>query len=196
MQSLTYQRTIIGYHGCERAVVEKVLLHRERLKPSRNDYDWLGNGIYFWEYGCHRALDWATGISKRRPEMVKTPAVIGAHIHLGVCFDLLDVRFTDMLAGLYPAFEETLQRQGVPLPKNERAHGSDRDLVRRKLDCAMLNWAIPMIEKEMDVKFQTVRGVFQEGVEAYPGSGILKKSHIQVVVRDSECILGYFLPET
>ena len=72
----------------------------------------------------------------------------------------------------------------------------ERDLVRRKLDCAMLNWAIPVIEKELGVQFQTVRGVFQEGIPAYPGSGILRKSHIQVVVRDKACILGYFLPET
>ena len=196
MQSLTYQRTIIGYHGCDQSLVENVLLRRERLKPSENDYDWLGKGIYFWEYGCHRAQDWAGSIARRRPEIVKTPAVIGAHIHLGICFDLLDVRFTTMLASLYPMFEETLKKQDVPLPNNEPAFGGDRDLVRRKLDCAMLNWAIPMIEKDMGVKFQTVRGVFQEGVPAYPGSGILKKSHIQVVVRDSDCILGYFLPET
>ncbi len=196
MQSLTYQRTIIGYHGCDREVVENVLLRRDRLKPSRNDYDWLGSGIYFWEYGCQRAMDWANGIKKRRPDIVKTPAVIGAHIHLGVCFDLLDVRFTEMLTELYPAFEETLRIQGVPLPKNEAAHGGDRDLVRRKLDCAMLNWAIPMIETDLKVQFQTVRGVFQEGIPAYDGSGIQKKSHIQVVVRDSGCILGYFLPET
>jgi hypothetical protein len=196
MQSLVYQRTIVGYHGCDRTLVENVLLRRERLKPSYNDYDWLGNGVYFWEYGCERALDWAAGIAKRRPEIVKTPAVIGAHIHLGICFDLLDVRFTDMLGKLYPAFEGTLRTQGVPLPKNEPAHGNDRDLVRRKLDCAMLNWAIPMIENDLKVRFQTVRGVFQEGVPVYPGSGILKKSHIQVVARDSNCILGYFLPET
>jgi hypothetical protein len=116
MPSLAYQRTIIGYHGCDRSLVENVLLHRDRLKPSHNDHDWLGIGIYFWEYGCHRALDWAVGISRRRPEMVKTPAVLGAHIHLGVCFDLLDVRFTDMLAEFYPAFEATLTKQGIPIP--------------------------------------------------------------------------------
>jgi hypothetical protein len=56
--------------------------------------------------------------------------------------------------------------------------------------------SLPQIEKILGVRFQTVRGVFQEGTPAYLGSGILKKSHIQVVVRDSEVILGYFLPET
>lgn len=196
MQSLTYQRTIVGYHGCDRQLAEDVLLRRNWLKPSRNDYDWLGSGIYFWEFGSQRALDWANSIAKRRPEVVRIPAVIGAHVHLGVCFDLLDMRFTGMLAELYPAFEETLRVQGVSLPKNEAAHPGDQDLVRRNLDCAMLNWAIPMIEEDLQVRFQTVRGVFQEGIPAYAGSGIQKKSHIQVVVRDSGCILGYFLPQT
>jgi hypothetical protein len=195
MQSLIYQRSIIGYHGCCRSLVHDVLLGKQRLNSSHNDYDWLGSGIYFWEYGYQRALDWAEGIHQRRPKVVKVPAAIGAHIHLGVCFDLLDVRFTTMLAELYPLFELTLKKQGATMPENAPAHGSDRDLVLRKLDCAMLNWAIPQIEKALGVRFQTVRGVFQEGLRAYPGSGILKKSHIQVVVRDSEVILGYFLPE-
>lgn len=101
-----------------------------------------------------------------------------------------------MLTELYPLFILTLKKQGAALPENTGVHGTDRDLVLRKLDCAMLNWAIPQIEKTLGVRFQTVRGVFQEGDRAYPGSGILKKSHIQVVVRDSEVILGYFLPET
>ena len=47
VQSLLYQRTIIGYHGCDRAVAEKGLLRRARLEASQNDYDWLGAGIYF-----------------------------------------------------------------------------------------------------------------------------------------------------
>jgi hypothetical protein len=196
MQSLIYQRTIIGYHGCDRSLVEKVLLRRERLKASRNDYDWLGEGIYFREYGFQRAVDWANGISRLHPEIVKEPAAIGAHIHLGVCFDLLDVHFTSMLKDLYPIFENTFKKQDTAIPKNGPAHRKDRDLVLRKLDCAMLNWAIPQIEQDLKVRFQTVRGVFQEGIPAYPGSGILAKSHIQVVVRDTACILGYFLPET
>lgn len=195
MQSLLYQRSIIGYHGCDRSIVEKALLRHVPLEASHNDYDWLGTSIYFWEYGPQRALDWAISISKRRPERVKEPAVIGAHIHLGVCFDLLDIRFTDMLVKLHPLFEKTFKEQGIPMPQNEPAHGHDQDLVRRKLDCAMLNWAIPEIEKELHVHFQTVRGVFQEGIPAYPGSKILRKSHIQTVVRDRDCILGYFLPE-
>jgi hypothetical protein len=29
------------------------------LRVSRNDYDWRGNGIYFWEYSYQRAFQWA-----------------------------------------------------------------------------------------------------------------------------------------
>jgi hypothetical protein len=195
VSSLDYQRTILGYHGCDRRVADAVLRGRSRLEPSQNPYDWLGAGIYFWEYGPQRALDWAIGISKRRPDRVEQPAVIGALIHLGVCFDLLDIRFTDQLGRLYTTFAATLKNQGLPVPRNAASHGSDLDLVRRNLDCAMLNWAIPEVERGWGVRVQTVRGVFQEGAPAYPGSAIMRKSHIQVVVRDAACILGYFRPE-
>jgi len=51
MGRLNYQRTIFAYHGCDSTVAELVLLGHFRLEPSHNDYDWLGAGIYFWEYG-------------------------------------------------------------------------------------------------------------------------------------------------
>ena len=38
---------VLGYHGCDAALAEEVLAGREILRPSRNDYDWLGEGIYF-----------------------------------------------------------------------------------------------------------------------------------------------------
>ena len=50
---------VLGYHGCTRAVGEKILAGKEHLKASENDYDWLGTGIYFWENSAQRALEWA-----------------------------------------------------------------------------------------------------------------------------------------
>ena len=89
------------------------------MSPSQNDYDWLGGGIYFWEYGPERALDWAREVSKRYPKRIRQPAVLGAIIHSGVCFDLLDVRFTTYLGQLYPKFLEAMEARGVPVPANE-----------------------------------------------------------------------------
>ena len=75
----------------------------EEWQPSANDYDWLGSGIYFWEYGPDRGLDWAREISKRYPNRIRRPAVLGALIHLGACFDLLDTRFTTYLGRFHEA---------------------------------------------------------------------------------------------
>lgn len=196
MSRLDYQRTIMGYHGCDKAVAESVLLGRCKLEISHNKYDWLGSGVYFWEYGPERAMQWAVEISQRRPDKIKEPAVLGGLIHLGICFDLLDVRFTEYLRELFPIFKKTMEDQGAPMPKNEGLPGNPKELVLRKLDCALLNWAIPVLEAETGQKFHTVRGVFQEGEPAYEGSAIMRKSHIQIVVRDTSAILGYFKPES
>lgn len=39
---------MLGYHGCSAETAEKVL-KGEKFEISRNPYDWLGEGIYFWE---------------------------------------------------------------------------------------------------------------------------------------------------
>ena len=56
---------IIGFHGCDRSTYENVLYKHERLRASHNSYDWLGNGIYFWENSLDRAEEWAISYCKR-----------------------------------------------------------------------------------------------------------------------------------
>lgn len=189
-----YQRTIIGYHGCDASIADKVLAGKGSLSASENPYDWLGKGIYFWEHGPARALRWAEEVHKRKPERIRKPAVIGAVLQLGVCFDLADVEHTHYLRELYPVFCDFLQSQNQPIPENKGIAGDQRDLVLRFRDCAMLNWAIPLLEQDRGVRVQTVRCLFTEGSAAFEGSGIREKSHVQIAVRDPECILGYFRP--
>jgi hypothetical protein len=45
------------------------------------------------------------------------------------------------------------------------------------------------------VRYQTVRGVFVEAEPAFFGSKIMRKSHIQLAVRDPSRILEYFRPD-
>ncbi len=82
---------VIAYHGCDAAVAEQ-LLQGEKFRKSRNDYDWLGEGVYFWEYGAARALEFARDQARRGK--LSRPAVVGALVQLGRCFDLMDTRFT------------------------------------------------------------------------------------------------------
>lgn len=51
--------TIIAYHGCERSLALDIVVGKKSLNSSNNEYDWLGNGIYFWENDAQRALEWA-----------------------------------------------------------------------------------------------------------------------------------------
>jgi len=48
---------VLGFHGCDRRVAERVFAGKSTLKSSENDYDWLGHGVYFWENNPQRAMD-------------------------------------------------------------------------------------------------------------------------------------------
>jgi hypothetical protein len=187
MMGLQHSRIVYGYHGCDASVAE-ALLGGGKFKESSNDYDWLGRGVYFWEYGPDRAARFAkqqVGWGR-----AKTPAVVGAVIQLGTCFDLLDTRFTKDLAEAFPRLKSTLDASGIELPKNE---GKPPDHKLRKADCAVLNWYMSLTEQE-NVPYDTVRGSFQEGKPVFDGSLINGESHIQIAVRNPECILGVFRP--
>jgi hypothetical protein len=50
--------TTVGYHATS-AAVARVTLEEARFRQSRNPYDWLGDGAYFWEAAPERAWEWA-----------------------------------------------------------------------------------------------------------------------------------------
>jgi hypothetical protein len=88
--------------------VSKILAGDDTLAPSEEGYDWLGPGTYFWEHGPQRAFDWAKDENTRDPRKIGAPAVLGAYINLGQCFDLLDTANT--LRDLYPEFRAITKR--------------------------------------------------------------------------------------
>ena len=194
--SFQYHRLVLGYHGCDKAVANKVLAGKEVLNKSEKQYDWLGSGIYLWEHGPERAMDWAK--EQKKLGKIKSPAVIGAVIHLGNCLDFMDIRHTSILVDAYPEFIKYHETLGRELPVNEAINKQDKDLLRRKLDCSMINWFCGVMEEVMEqdqsIRFDSVRGMFQEAGPAFPGSSIFLKSHIQLAIRNSACILGYFRP--
>ncbi len=177
-----FARIILGYHGAKTGdaaeYARRLLLGEvgvDEWRPSENEYDWLGHGIYFWEHSPERASRWAgaEGI------------VIGAVIQLGKCLDLTDLRYTGLLVQSYNTLETDYRRKGLQLPQN-----TGRELKNRKLDCLVINSLAATISGQV----QTVRGAFEEGDEAFPGAALRKETHIQVAVRDPCCILGIFRP--
>ncbi len=182
---MSIPRTVFAYHGCDETAAER-LLFGEKFKHSENSYDWLGSGIYFWEYGPNRALRWAE--NQKRRGKIKNPAVVGAIIALDRCFDLLDTKFTADLGSAFEVWRTILEKQGAEPPENT---GPEKRLRRR--DCAMINWYLGELERQGD-GYATIRGAFLEGAPAFPGSEILLESHIQITVRNPACIIGVFRP--
>jgi len=90
---------ILGFHGCDESLRDQVVLTKANLKASTNDYDWLGNGIYFWANSPARALEFAS--QPRLKSKIKKPSVIGAVIDLKRCLDLLEYRNLEIVQSTY-----------------------------------------------------------------------------------------------
>jgi hypothetical protein len=185
---MRYDRTVIAYHGCDARVADR-LLAGEPFRKSRNDFDWLGEGVYFWEYGYDRALQFAE--EQRKRGKVERPAVVGALLQLGNCFDLIDTRCTNELRRFFPSFRAMYERKGWSLPDNGCA---TRDLLLRRRDCAVINFYLESLPELGLTLYDSVRGCFTEGDPAFDGSGIFIKSHVQISIRNEACILGTFRP--
>src|SRR5262245_22992021 len=110
---------VLGYHGCDRTVAER-LLAGDDFKPSNNEYDWLGPGIYFWEANPQRGLDFAKELvkTKRGKGKIAHPAVVGAVIELGLCMDLTTTAGTKQARTAYQRLVEIHKAAEVELPKN------------------------------------------------------------------------------
>jgi hypothetical protein len=181
---------VLAFHGCDQSVYEKVLYDHEPLTPSIKPYDWLGNGIYFWENSYERALDWA-----KEHKSIKTPAVIGAVIELGHCLNITDYKSTGILKIGYDLLKLQCELASTKLPVNSNARANS-DLLIRELDCAVIQ-QIHQYNKATGKKpFESVRGVFVEGEPVYPNSGFMEKTHIQLCIINPNCIKGYFSPIT
>ena len=182
---------ILGFHGTDESIVNDVLNGEAELKEKDNVYDWLGHGIYFWDNSPSRAMDWAIELSKRKRSGIKKPAVIGAIIDLGYCLDLLDYKNLKLVRFGYDMLESAAANSEEPMPQNR---GGDADLKLRELDCAAIETLHKSMHDGNEKAFDSTRGVFWEGKLIYPNAGFREKNHIQVCVRNIDCIKGYFLP--
>ena len=187
---------VLGFHGCDKGVAMEILnSSTEHLTPSDNEYDWLGDGIYFWLNDPQRAYEWACQMQKRKPDKIKEPFVIGAIIDLGICLNFCERESIQLLQKSYEDLKEAFAAAGYNIDeelKNKTPDVGGFNLLR-PLDCAVIKHIHEMMS-EKDVEFDTVYGYFQEGQDAFPGAGVKEKSHIQISVRNNRCIKGYFLP--
>jgi hypothetical protein len=189
---------VLAYHGCDRAVGERILAGRAQVQPSANEYDWLGSGAYFWENSPRRAMEWAEfqrdhpAVSRAR---IKSPFIVGAIIQPGWTLDLTESNCLWILRNAYDDFVISIADSHTDLPANAPGFVHDEDFVKRTLDCAVINYLHLIRFHQQLPPFACVRGAFFEGVPLYPGAGIASRARIQWCVRDSaQTIRGYFRP--
>lgn len=184
---------VIGFHGCDKTVQKQLLETKLNIKKSEKLYNWLGSGMYFWEGNLSRAGEWA--VKLKDAGRIKTPSVIGSVIDLGSCLDLVNTDSLLLLKSSYDMFVESHSRiPGNVLPENKKDKKGNYDLLLRYLDCAVIESLHQFYRDTNKKEFDSVRAVFWEGEELYPNAGFREKNHIQICIRNPNCIKGYFLP--
>ncbi len=179
-----YHRTVIGYHGTRRSTALRVVQDLEGYRRSENADDWLGHGIYFWEYAPKQAWAWAEQ-RRRTWNQSEDVAVLASMIRLGNCFDLLDPDNLDILAGFRRDYEQLERRAGrVPRENHNKS---------KYLDCSVFQYAFAAFQAKGE-PVDTCRAVFVPSDERlWTRSGLHRHAHIQLCVRNAECILGTWL---
>lgn len=189
----------IGFHGCTKDVAMKLISNPADIKLSENDYDWLGSGFYIWENNLERAREWAIDTHG------ENGAVVGVVYELGTCLDLMDSCCIDLVKAARIDFEDLMASLELPLPVNRDIKNDlHKDKILRNYDCAVINHLTRTTDAAYveDVKsqgfsqtqvFDSVRGCFWEGGKI-DNMEIYEKTHIQIAIRNVNCIRGIFLP--
>jgi hypothetical protein len=111
--------------------------------------------------------------------------VVGAIIDPGNCLDLTESESLDILKAAHTQYTEIMADfEEIEFPKNQPGFDGDMDLVKRKLDCAVINWLHKTREQRKLPLFNTVRGAFFEGGPLFPDSKIERRTHIQWAVQN------------
>jgi hypothetical protein len=183
---------VLGFHGCDRQTAEEIFAGRsQHLHKSTNEYDWLGSGIYFWECDPWRALHFATEAKSKRHltnGSIMTPWVVGAVIDLGLCLNLMEIAALEEVRSAW----RYLKLLEEVVPGNRMPLNTGQELGARFLDKAVIETVHSMRKRRRLRPYDAVRSVFHEGSQVYPSAGFRDRNHIQIAVKNPDCIKGYF----
>ncbi|HEY1398849.1 hypothetical protein [Roseateles sp.] len=192
---------ILAYHGCDVTVRDRLVKGLlARLKPSTNRYDWLGDGVYFFEGDAERALSFAESARRESEKLLSarpivTPAVVGAVLSVSRCWDMTTMSGRRAYRSATDELRVAQDLRGRPMPVNRAADAEDETVLLRALDCAVFNIGHEMRERERQLPYQLVRAAFYQGKPVVDGAEFREGTHLQLALRDPRCVIGWFLPE-
>lgn len=187
---LRHELIQIGYHGCTKDTAEKLVNSpKAKVRFSTNEYDWLGNGFYIWENSYERAHQFIVEKLNREHKESNEGVVLGVAYTLKSC---LDMTTEEGLSTLKFAYQELVTAK-IQLKENTKFNQTQHDFLNRQLDCQVVNYAC-YLAKELDIPIDSARGVFWEGEDLYETAGFKTKNHIQICIKNAQCLLGFFYP--
>ena len=105
----------------------------------------------------------------------------------------MDTKYLRFVKDSYVNFALSARKMKKELPQSRSVGGSTDKLIR-ELDCAVIENLHNMQRQTKFEPFDSVRRVFVEGDELYPDAGFRDKNHIQICIRNPNCIKGFFIP--
>jgi len=168
---------VLGYHGTSATRAQQIM--HEGFRISRNDWDWLGEGVYFWQDAPLRALEWARTWPGAKGGGGR--AVIRARLRLAGCMDLLDNDWNELLRQGAATFAEALAQDGRQTPSNNKPYGCNR------LDRAYFDFIVGRLRRG-SVLIRSIRTAVTEGAPVQSDSPICFDSHVQIAIRDPSLI--------
>lgn len=165
------------------------------MRPSLQDYDWLGRGIYFWQAAPIRAWMWKRHFALKRDRAGADETVVLEYrltVNLTHCLDLLDIRWHGLLGATGRGVSEGWRIAGVDeatihqrLLRNARRRAPHPHF----LDCAAVNQVCERLEHAHNIRIMLVRAAFQQLGTIYPYSAFHEGDHVQVAIRDPNAIV-------
>lgn len=182
-----------GYHGTTLPRAQQIVT-QGHFRISRNDYDWLGRGAYFFQDAPLRAWKWACHwVAPRTNEQA---AVVSVDIDLQGCFDLLDIANWRFIQLAHSMLNGTRRQRppAVRSPTGQRHHiispGSVKGVTGNNVeDCETIRLALRIYRKSTGKIVRSVRGSFIEGQQLYTNSYFFDHSHVQIAVLHPTAII-------
>jgi hypothetical protein len=182
---MSFPEYVVGYHAGPLEVLRAVVNSGVKLIHSSGEREWLGGtAVYFWLNGKNHGVRWAE--MGRAHGWLPEPAVLQTRIRIGNCLDFLEDGWQEEIDQAFNELQELCKRLNVPLPENTRE--MDGILMDRRLDCATIDLLHFIRRLTGKPPYDTVICAFPDGPNAFPGSSLRTRSHIQIGVRNYDCL--------
>ena len=183
---MTYPAVITGYHASPAWLLELVADAGVRQLWSTRPREWFGFGVYFFAYSKAHAERWVQIGYQLNWWDGNPPGILKSDIETRNCLWLEEPSCVAEIEQAAIDLKAMCGVAGDDLPKNERRRYGVP--VERRLDCAIFELLHFTRMRRGLPAYDTVVGYCASGRPLIPGTTIRLENHVQICVRNHECI--------